>query len=392
MMPVQLLLGVAALCLTGLLGACGPGNTLAVGKGSEDFRLKAVEANLQKVQDDMKTLSGRQQQTDARLGEVQQKVGQVIAVLESQGAKLPAAAPAGSALGVGFAHPGAAAAPEAGSGPAEPRASDGTTPPNGASLAGASGPAPSSPGTPKVSAWASGASPAGALPPPAAKPAAAADARGRRGLGRVGPAETAAPATPEAAIAADRGEAAAPRPAAAPVPPPSVQTPAATAPAPPPEPAVAPAPKSEEAAAAPAKPAVAGTPGYAETATPAQKAEYNKALQLAINGRTAEAKAAFDAFLAAHPASPLTPNALYWVGEGAFARGDYQTAVTDFDKVAKGWPGHHKAADSLYKMAMAQEKAGDVPAARATLERYLKDYPNAELAGVARQKLQALPK
>ena len=85
------------------------------------------------------------------------------------------------------------------------------------------------------------------------------------------------------------------------------------------------------------------------------------------------------------------PNALYWVGEGAYQSGDYQGAVADFDKVAKSWPGHHKAGDALYKMAMAQEKAGDVAAARATLERFLKDYPNAELAGAARQKLQALP-
>ncbi len=133
-------------------------------------------------------------------------------------------------------------------------------------------------------------------------------------------------------------------------------------------------------------------PGNAEAATPGEKAEYNKALQLAINGRVPEAKAAFDQFLAAHPRSPLAPNALYWVGEGAFASGDYRTAIDDFDKVAKGWPGHHKAADSLYKMAAAQEKSGDIAGARATLERYLKDYPNAELAGVVRQKLQSLPK
>lgn len=60
--------------------------------------------------------------------------------------------------------------------------------------------------------------------------------------------------------------------------------------------------------------------------------------------------------------------------------------------MAKGWPGHHKAADSLYKMALAQEKLGDAAAARASLERYLKDYPNAELAQAARQKLQTLAK
>jgi tol-pal system protein YbgF len=136
----------------------------------------------------------------------------------------------------------------------------------------------------------------------------------------------------------------------------------------------------------------APVPGNAHTASPAEKAAYNKALQLAINGHQAEAKAAFDQFLAAHPRSPLTPNAMYWLGEGAYQSGEYQAAIAEFQKVAKGWPGHHKAADSLYKIAQVQEKSGDLKAARATLERYLKDYPNAELAGAVRQKLQALPK
>ena len=84
--------------------------------------------------------------------------------------------------------------------------------------------------------------------------------------------------------------------------------------------------------------------------------------------------------------------AMYWLAEGAYQRGDYKAAIAEFDKVAKGWPGHHKAADALYKLAQVQEKSGDVAGARASLERYLRDYPNAELAGAARQKLQALPK
>ncbi len=78
------------------------------------------------------------------------------------------------------------------------------------------------------------------------------------------------------------------------------------------------------------------------------------------------------------------------MGESSYAGGDYQKAINEFERVSRGWPGHHKAADSLYKVAMAQEKLGDVVAAKATLERFLKDYPNAEMAGVARQKLQAL--
>ncbi|OLN27840.1 hypothetical protein DVDV_1907 [Desulfovibrio sp. DV] len=400
MKRTTLVLGALALCLTGLLGACGPANTLALGKGSEDFRLKAVEANLQKAQDDLKALSGQQQQNDAKLSDIQKQLGEVRTVLEGQGLKLPAAGGRGSALGVGFARPGAAVAPE-------PAAADKPSAVPAEPTSGMpGGPTQSAAGVPGA---VGGQAPAAAMPaglpgglssrpaPPAITrnpPPPAAEARGRHPQGRVGPPETSPPATPEAAIAADRGEAGpGPKPTAGQVP----NAPQAPSAAPAPVAAVAPQPAAAETPPEPKpqEPAAKGSspaPGYAQSATPAEKAEYNKALQLAINGRAAEAKSAFDQFLAANPASPLAPNALYWVGEGAFARGDYQTAIADFDKVAKGWPGHHKAADSLYKMAMAQEKAGDVPAARASLERYLKDYPNAELAGVARQKLQALPK
>lgn len=375
MKRAKLALGCLALGLTALLAACGPGNTLAVGKGSENFRLKAVEANLQKAQDELKAMAGQQQQDDARMAAMQQRITELVALLETQGVKVPAAAPKGSALGVGFAHPEATVAPEAG-----PAAGNAPTSPQSPPLGGSSGASASQPGPAGHVAGPQPGMPGGL--PPAPQPHGAArlaqpspaEQRARRPGGRVGPAE--GPTTPEAAIAADR-DASGPAPKAAP------------APAPSPTPAEAlPAAKAEEASTKPVPPVA----GNAETATPAQKAAYNKALQLAINGRNAEAKAAFDQFLAENPNSPLTPNALYWVGEGAFARGEYQTAIADFEKVAKGWPGHHKAADSLYKMAMAQEKAGDVAAARASLERYLKDYPNAELTAVARQKLQALPK
>jgi tol-pal system protein YbgF len=435
----SLSLAASAMMLAGgLLAGCGPGNTLAVGKGSDDFRLRAVESSLQKAQEELKAVAGRQQQNDGRLAEIQKQIAAIRASLEGQGLKVPAGASRGSALGQGFAHPEAALggpgqerpAEGASSGPSDRGTEPGAPPPDAAGMAPATAQA--------ANHGAESAGPPAGLPPSAVRPAAppqtaaaASEAYGKRGLGRVGPA--AAPATPEAAIAADRLDAgptpkaetgpkagaappASPSPAAAPEPQPAkaetpakaeapgkAETPAkadksakAAPPAPAPaDPTAPPASALADASAGPKEPAPKGSgpaPGYAEAASPAQKAEYNRALQLAINGRTAEAKTAFDQFLANHPSSPLTPNALYWVGEGAFAQGDYMTAIADFDKVAKGWPGHHKAADSLYKMAMAQEKAGNMAAARASLERYLKDYPNAELAAVARQKLQALPK
>ncbi|MFP5259181.1 MAG: tol-pal system protein YbgF, partial [Acidobacteriota bacterium] len=210
MKRAKLALGCLALCLTGLLAACGPGNTLAVGKGSENFRLKAVEANLQKAQDELKAMAGQQQQDDARMAAMQQRIAELVALLEAQGVKVPAAAPKGSALGVGFAHPEATAAPEA------------------APVAGNTPPSPPSGVSSGASASQTGpaghvAGPQPGMPgglPPAPQPHGAArlaqpspaEQRARRPGGRVGPAE--GPTTPEAAIAADR-DASGPAPKAA---------------------------------------------------------------------------------------------------------------------------------------------------------------------------------
>jgi tol-pal system protein YbgF len=366
-----------------LLAACGPHNTLAVGKGSEDFRLKNMESSLQKAQTALQEMEKRQAETEARAAALDKQVIELSAALRAQGVKMPdAAVPRGSALGMGFADPAAAAASAAPSGskPGGP-----AVPPPVA--APASAPASSRP-SPPLADTGQGIPmpPMQKLPPAKAQPATrASDSKSRHGLGRVGPAEP--PVTPEAAIAADKAATTTPSPAATEKTPPQTSPPpqaATTAPGLP----DAPAPQTPP----PPPPADGKHPaGAAETALPTEKTEYNKALQLAINGNVGAAKAAFEQFLTDHPQSTLAPNALYWVGEGAYAAGDYKTAITDFEKVAKGWPGHGKAADALYKLAMAQEKSGDTAAARASYARYLKDYPNAELAGLVRQKLQALP-
>ncbi|MGE4536017.1 MAG: tol-pal system protein YbgF [Desulfovibrio sp.] len=415
----RLVTAATAICVSCLLAACGPGNTLRVGKGSDDFRLKAVESSLEKAEATLKDLEKRQTHNDGQLAILAKRVGEIQAALHAQGVKTPeVAVPQGSALGMGFANPGASPA----SPPASPQ--PGQTPEVSAP------PSPGQPAKPERSQLLAGEGipmpPLGNVPPAKSQPSPRVNApKGRHGYGRVGPPE--APTTPEAAIAADKAATAATppgippssaatvdkKPAAAIATPPTPQTPpavgpAATPPAPPATPPASPEPAAPAApGATPATPAAmapesspkpaptgggSGPGGYAETASPAEKDAYNRALQLAINGNGKAAKAAFEQFLAANPNSPLAPNALYWVGEGAFAAGDYKTAIGDFEKVAKGWPGHGKAADALYKLAMAQEKAGDTTAARASYERYLKDYPKAELAGLVRQKLQSLPK
>nr|HML56207.1 tol-pal system protein YbgF [Solidesulfovibrio magneticus] len=118
----SLFLAASAMMLAGgLLAGCGPGNTLAVGKGSDDFRLRAVESSLQKAQEELKAIAGRQQQNDGRLAEIQKQIAALRASLEGQGLKIPAGASRGSALGQGFAHPEAALG-----GPGQERPAEGT--------------------------------------------------------------------------------------------------------------------------------------------------------------------------------------------------------------------------------------------------------------------------
>lgn len=388
----RILTAILVVALPGLLGACGPGNTL-VGRHSPgangDSRLKSVETGLHQLQEQVKAIKHHQTENDAHIAALQKRLGLPVVQKTTPGP----AVPQGSALGTGFTHPEAESPAPAATSPSPPTVAQAQPAPQ--LSASFPTPIPQPAATPKPTETAT-------APSPLPRPARHTPAVGGKGAW-VGPptaakhrtgssAGSSAPATPEAAIAADRSagvtKTAQPAPvgvttpsptAPTPTPPTAQPTPAATAPQPTPT-----APPT----ATPTQPAL--IPGNPERASAAGKVAYNQALQLAINGHRAEAKAAFDQFMAAHPKSPLVPNALYWIGEGAYQSGEYKAALADFEKVAKGWPGHHKAADSLYKIAMTQEKSGNIAAARVALERYLKDYPNAELAGAARQKLQTL--
>jgi TolA-binding protein len=81
---------------------------------------------------------------------------------------------------------------------------------------------------------------------------------------------------------------------------------------------------------------------------------------------------------------------LYWIGESDLNLGEASQAARNFTEVSKRFPGHHKAADSLYKLGMTQEKLGDKAAAKAAYEALVKDYPSSELAGTARRKIENL--
>ena len=128
----RILTAILVLALPGLLGACGPGNTLVsrhTPSDGEDAQLKTVEASLQQIREQIKALEHKQAQSESRIAELQKKLGLPVGHTEA-----PApAVPQGSALGAGFSRPAAEAAAPAASGltpPAkEPAPGPATVPP-----------------------------------------------------------------------------------------------------------------------------------------------------------------------------------------------------------------------------------------------------------------------
>ncbi|MDR3176060.1 MAG: tol-pal system protein YbgF [Desulfovibrio sp.] len=128
----------------------------------------------------------------------------------------------------------------------------------------------------------------------------------------------------------------------------------------------------------------------AATPSPARagdKAAYQAALALYYRGSYEKASGAFADFLKNAPQSSLAPNAMYWLGECAYARGQYDTAILTFKDVALKFPSHPKAADALLKAGYAYERIGDTGNARFYWQLLLDDYPASSAAGTARRRV-----
>lgn len=88
--------------------------------------------------------------------------------------------------------------------------------------------------------------------------------------------------------------------------------------------------------------------------------------------------------------NPVTRgNALYWLGEGAYASGDYEKAIEHF-KSTFAIKSSTKADDALLMMAEAYRKMGKTDEARKMYNKLIDTYPQSEFVARARKMLQML--
>lgn len=114
---------------------------------------------------------------------------------------------------------------------------------------------------------------------------------------------------------------------------------------------------------------------------------YDQASQDLTQGRYGLALQGFRTFLQKFPTSELADNAQYGVGECFFAQAAFDSAKIEYAKVESLYPNGDKVPAALYKLALSEERLGDVAGYRKTLQDLMKRFPNAGEAQLAKERL-----
>jgi len=117
---------------------------------------------------------------------------------------------------------------------------------------------------------------------------------------------------------------------------------------------------------------------------------YQKGYNETISRDYPRAISSFQKFLDSFPGHKLAVNAQYWLGEIYYARGDWEVAILEFDKVIKKYPDTEKAPASLLKQAFAFEKLGSTKEAAVLLQEVVDKYPKSPEASMAKKRLASI--
>jgi tol-pal system protein YbgF len=139
-------------------------------------------------------------------------------------------------------------------------------------------------------------------------------------------------------------------------------------------------PPAEQKAAPPAAPTVSLSP---QDVYNAAYADYLKgSFDLAVDG--------FKIYRENFPDSPLSDNALYWIGECYFSQKKFDQAVTEFNDLILNFPQSDKIAATFLKKGLALAELGRKEEAIVTLKLLMSKYPLEEESRIAQEKVKEL--
>ncbi len=135
---------------------------------------------------------------------------------------------------------------------------------------------------------------------------------------------------------------------------------------------------------------VSQAPPVYEPVDSAGQALYDRGYTLYHQGRYLDAEASFQRFLQAHPATELSDNAQFWIGESRYARGDIRGALAAFRETLQRYPDGNKVPDALIKEGDCLTSLGDRDGARSRYEEVVRRFPSSAAAIMAEERLAAL--
>lgn len=118
------------------------------------------------------------------------------------------------------------------------------------------------------------------------------------------------------------------------------------------------------------------------------RAIFDAAMLDRSRGNDAVARQGLEEFLARYPRSELTGDALYWLGEMAYADGDYAGALVHLSAVVEDHPGTERRPDAMLKIVYCHRELGRPAQARTALEQLEREYPGSEQAALAAAGLE----
>jgi tol-pal system protein YbgF len=129
--------------------------------------------------------------------------------------------------------------------------------------------------------------------------------------------------------------------------------------------------------------------GAAAAAPPADTL-YNNALRDYNSGKYDLSSQEFAQYLQYYGNTDLAGNAQYYLADIEYRQGNFQQAVTDYDKVLEQYPGGNKAAAAQLKKGYALLELGQKPAGIRELNSLIARYPRSIEASQARDRLRRL--
>ncbi|MBC7363467.1 MAG: tol-pal system protein YbgF [Candidatus Aminicenantes bacterium] len=122
---------------------------------------------------------------------------------------------------------------------------------------------------------------------------------------------------------------------------------------------------------------------------PAQEM-YNNAYGDYLKGNFDLAIESFRLFLQQYPNTPLSDNALYWIGESYYSQGKYIEAIEAFNELLLNYPSGDKVPPAYLKKGMSLLNMGKKEEALATFKLLVSKYPSQEESRLAQQKIKEL--